>query len=86
MWYMDLLALGTAGRIDPSIVLGGGIGVGFRYLHRSGFTFPAEVPLFGATAQGSGNNSYGYSGAAALGNFYLASAVSLPMVSIGYRF
>jgi hypothetical protein len=84
MWYMDVLALGTAGRVDPSVTIGGGIGIGFRYLHRSGFTFSAKVPLFGATGQVSGN--YGYSGAAALGNFYLASAVSLPVVSLGYRF
>jgi hypothetical protein len=84
MWYMDLLALGTAGRLGDSVIGGAGIGVGFRYLHRTGFTFSLKAPIFGATAQLSGNMPY--SGASAVGNFYLANFVSLPAVSVGYRF
>lgn len=86
MWFMDALFLATAGRVGDQALLGGGVGVGFRYLHRSGFTFGAKLPVFGATAQLSSSTPGGYSGAAALGNFYLANLVSLPAVTFGYRF
>jgi hypothetical protein len=84
MWYLDLLALGTAGRVSQDqLVAGAGLGIGFRYLHRSGFTFSAKLPVFGATTALSGQ---GFDGASSLGAFYLANLVSLPAISIGYRF
>jgi hypothetical protein len=83
MWYLDLLALGTAGRNDERTVAGAGVGFGFRYLHRSGFTFSVKVPVFGATTALSGP---GMDGATSLGHFYLANLVSLPLLSVGYRF
>jgi hypothetical protein len=87
-WQVDMMGLATAGRIDSYQTLGGvGVGVGFRYLHTSGFTFGAKIPVFGATLPLGGSSPFGgpYTGAASLGNFYLASFITLPCVSFGYR-
>lgn len=87
MWYLDLMALGTAGRTrTDNAIVGGGLGLGFRYLHRSGFTFSTKVPIFGATAEPVSAPFSGFNGAQSLSTFYLASLISLPVVSIGYRF
>jgi hypothetical protein len=59
---------------------GVGVGLGFRYLHKSGLTLGFKIPIVGFAING------GSSGAASAGTYYLANLVALPIVSIGIRF
>jgi len=90
-WKMDILLQASPGwrnfyPQDNSRVVSAFVGVGavlgFRYEHRSGFSLGFKIPVFGY--------SIGRNGPAGtitgVGNYYLASIVSLPVVSLGYRF
>lgn len=94
MWVMDLFGLVNPGwqrRYDffnctqfscqPFVApfFGLGVGLGFRYLHWSGFTFGIKGPVFGAAINGGDTSS------AAVGMFYLANLIGLPILSFGYR-
>lgn len=81
MWFMDLYGLGNPGWLGGSILMGIGAGIGVRFLHRSGFTLGFKLPIFGAAVSSAGTTT-----AAAVGLFYLANAIALPVFSLGYRF
>lgn len=59
--------------------VGIGAGVGFRFLHWSGFTFGIKAPVFGAAINGGSTTSE------AVSLFYLANLIGLPIVSFGFR-
>lgn len=85
MWFMDFFvdALpGWATQGGAEAVVGAGVGLGFRYLHRSGFTAGFKIPVFGASFSTASN----YSTSQSVGMFYLFSAIALPIISFGYRF
>lgn len=92
MWVLDVFGVVNPGwqrRYDACFdfgcspvtypFVGLGAGVGFRYLHWSGFTFGIKAPVFGAAINGGATTS------AAVGTFYLANLVGLPIVSFGFR-
>jgi hypothetical protein len=94
MWVLDVFGLVNPGwqqRSDfntcnqfvcvPANVpfVGIGVGAGFRFLHWSGFTFGFKLPVFGAAING------GRTTAEAVGTFYLANFVGLPILSFGIR-
>lgn len=94
MWVLDVFGVVNPGwqqRYDinscnqfacvPANVpfVGIGAGVGFRFLHWSGFTFGIKAPVFGAAINGGSTTSE------AVGTFYLANLVGLPIVSFGFR-
>jgi hypothetical protein len=81
MWFMDLFGLANPGWMSGAPFLGIGAGLGLRFLHRSGFTMGFKLPLLGGVI---GANQSGT--AAAVGYFFLANAIALPVVSFGYRF
>ncbi|MBL8952172.1 MAG: hypothetical protein JNK82_15425 [Myxococcaceae bacterium] len=91
-WMMDVLGIVPVGWMQNfstngrDIYGGAGVGVGFRYLHRSGFTLGFKVPVFGFTLGTPVANAGGSAGATSVGLFYLANAISLPVVSFGFRF
>jgi hypothetical protein len=86
MWFMDFFVdalpgwWGQGGSIAP--VVGVGAGLGFRFLHRSGFTAGFKIPVFGA----SFSSMSGFSTSQSVGMYYLFSLIALPIVSFGYRF
>ncbi|MEW5742385.1 MAG: hypothetical protein AB1938_25940 [Myxococcota bacterium] len=86
MWFMDFFLEALPGwwtsQGAPGAVVGLGGGMGFRYLHRSGFTAGFKVPVFGAAFSVESN----VSSAQSVGFFYLFNGVALPIVSFGYRF
>lgn len=86
MWYMDLFAEALPGWFRPSgvtePVVGVGAGLGFRYLHRSGFTAGFKVPVFGASFSGFSN----FTTSQSVGLFYMFNGIALPIFSFGYRF
>jgi hypothetical protein len=87
MWVLDLFGMvnpGWQSTWNPTFTsysarpfLGLGVGVGFRFLHWSGFTFGLKIPVFGAALNGGRRTSD------AVATFYLANVVSLPMISFG---
>lgn len=89
MWLLDLFAVVNPGwqtrwdqfSMDSSArpFVGLGVGLGFRLLHWSGFTFGIKVPVFGAAINGGSTTSE------AVSTFYLANGVGLPIVSFGYH-
>lgn len=87
MWHMDFFIDALPGWVQlggfgPSLVVGVGGGLGFRYLHRSGFTMGFKLPVFGA----SFSSASSFNTTASVGYFYLFSAIALPVISFGYRF
>lgn len=65
--------------------VGLGVGIGFHYTSPRGWAIGFKAPLLGAAPTLGGTGS-GYDVTAATEMFYLANVVSLPMVSLGYRF
>lgn len=88
MWFLDFFFEALPGwwnlgsRLNPSFFVGAGVGLGFRYLHRSGFTVGFKLPVFGA----SFSSAVGFTAAASVGTYYLFNAIALPVISFGYRF
>lgn len=86
MWFMDLLGILNPARTNWLAAdkwgLGLGAGIGLRYLHHSGFTMGLKLPLLGAYIDNGGEQSTQSSVAL----FFLANAIALPVVSLGYRF
>lgn len=89
-WYFDCFAFTVPGwQKIPGLVrappfIGLGVGLGFRWVHRSGFTLGFKVPLAGmAFGEGAGVaptvSQY-------VATFYYASVFALPVVSLGYSF
>lgn len=89
-WYMDVFFLvGALGQTN-NLPLDGfsvplGLGLGFRYQHKNGFTLGFKLPVFGG-AVGPAVSYAGNTGTASIERFYLASGVALPFVSLGYTF
>jgi hypothetical protein len=88
MWYFDVFAMATPGWFDAfkRPVVGLGAGVGFRYLHRSGFTFELKAPVFGLAVGPGVNANYDGGTGEMMSKFYLGSLIGLPIASFGYRF
>jgi hypothetical protein len=89
MWFMDFLGIANPawmGRNWQSNKLQAGIGlgagVGLRYLHHSGFTLGLKLPLLGGFIYNGGPQEVSKT----VGYFFLANAIALPVVSLGYRF
>jgi hypothetical protein len=88
MWVFDLFGEVSGGNtfISPppgDTVFGAvGVGLGFRWLHHSGFVLGFKLPLFGAAIATKVSLQPGD----AVGVFYLANLLALPLVSLGYRF
>lgn len=88
MWFMDVFVealpgwLRTSGFTTVDLVVGVGGGLGFRYLHPSGFTVGFKVPAFGASFTTRPNAD----GPQSVGSFYLFNLITLPIISFGYRF
>jgi hypothetical protein len=91
-WKMDLMLQVTPGWTrwfpseTPTSTLYGFVGVGatvgFRYESRGGFSLGFRIPVFGYAIGRTGPRGT----IVGVGNYYLASIVSLPIVSFGYRF
>jgi hypothetical protein len=87
MWVLDLFGVVNPGwqamwnsgftSYSAQPFVGLGVGVGFRMLHWSGFTFGLKIPVFGAAINGGTRTSE------SVATFYLANAISLPIVSFG---
>lgn len=95
MWFMDFIGMVPVGWLQtgcfvspcPNQPYGGfGVGVGFRLLHRSGFTLGFKIPVFGFTVGPAASAGSGFQGASSVGLFYLAALIALPLVSFGFRF
>lgn len=88
MWFMDFFVEALPGWQQsfnfstPNLVVGVGGGLGFRYLHRSGFTMGFKLPVFGASFSTQTN----FSASQSVGAFFLFNAIALPIISFGYRF
>lgn len=82
-WKMEVFGMASAMRLDVEQPWIGsmGIGVGFHYTSGGGFTIGFKIPIFGYSF-----SSQRMHGGEALAFYYLASATSLPFVSMGYRF
>jgi hypothetical protein len=61
-----------------------GVGIGVHYTHRSGFTLGFKAPILGYAFRGP--VGYDDSPGNPVVNFYLASAIGLPLMNLGYRF
>jgi hypothetical protein len=74
----------TFGSQSTHTYIGVGAGIGFHYTASSGWTVGVKLPIVGASAgdYGSGDQTVG----AATGYYYWSSAMSLPVLSFGYRF
>ena len=80
--------------------MGVGVSAGFHYTTQNGFTIGFKIPIFGVAPGCSGvfGNSYDDAGNPIAGcakvrtggelvaNYYLQAGMSLPIVSLGYRF
>jgi hypothetical protein len=91
MWYFDMYALGMGGKLTSYAPSGSsygalGVGVGLRYLHRSGFTMGFKLPLFGASFGDSVNLNGSFNGATSLSNFYFGYLMSSAPLTLGFRF
>jgi hypothetical protein len=87
-WYLDVFGELAPGWVQYVVYdaptqgsgyLGIGVGVGFRYLHKSGLTLGLKVPLFGIAAGGG-------SASTSVLTYYEANLIALPALSIGIRF
>jgi hypothetical protein len=63
-----------------------GLGMGFHYTASSGWCIGVKLPVIGATAIGNRPYSSTTGVGESVGFYYLASAMSLPVFSFGYRF
>lgn len=97
VWVLDIFGLVNPGWHTRSLgcdingcgaerapYLGLGVGIGFRYLHWSGFTFGLKAPIFGGAINASSTDAAA-SSADAVSLFFLSNLVALPIVSVGYR-
>ncbi|MCC6811933.1 MAG: hypothetical protein IT381_31205 [Deltaproteobacteria bacterium] len=88
-WKLDILGMLGGGWNDlwrgESLVrygyMGGGIGVGFRFEHQSGFSLGFKIPAFGYMG-----SPYIRRTRDGIVLFYMNAIASLPIVSFGYRF
>jgi hypothetical protein len=62
-----------------------GAGIGMRFVFKSRLVLGLKLPLMGAAYSPSISQSYAGTSNAVL-TFYLASAVALPIISLGFRF
>jgi hypothetical protein len=90
-WVMDFLGTVAPGGSSmswgpTSFYTAVGVGLGFRLLHASGFTLGFKIPVFGMAFGPAVGGRESFRGDVSVGSYYLASGVSLPVVSFGYRF
>jgi hypothetical protein len=86
-WYFDLFGEGQGGKLLGNSHAAIGMGVGLRYLHRSGFTMGFKLPVFGMSVGDASKDGNGqFSGPASLGNYYLGYLCSQAPLTLGFRF
>jgi hypothetical protein len=88
-WNMDVFAHLNIAQLDSyeGNIVGGGLGMGFHYTAPNGFTVGFKFPIFGYSGLVKNNDTGSDNGSAqGVAYYYLSSVMSLPVVSIGYRF
>lgn len=86
VWTGELFALGQPGSVSGfGGFFGVGAGFGMRFVFRSRLVLGLKLPLLGG-ALSSALLGFGNPAPNVVGYFYLASAVALPVVSLGFRF
>jgi hypothetical protein len=92
VWTGELFALAQPGWANYALGISGqeaffsaGVGMGMRFIFKSRLVLGLKFPLMGAAFSPSLSQSY-QSASNSVGVFYLASAVALPLVSLGFRF
>jgi hypothetical protein len=92
-WHLDLFAHvapmffpgGNYGQsFGQAFYVGLGVGFGFRYVSATGWCIGIKLPMLGGAA--GTYPTYNSGVGVVAGYYYLASAVSLPVFSVGYRF
>jgi hypothetical protein len=91
MWFFDMYAQGLGGKMalstnTPSSYGALGLGVGLRYLHRSGFTIGFKLPVFGVSFGDAVSSNGSFNGASSLGGYYLGNLMSSAPLTLGFRF
>jgi hypothetical protein len=81
-WRMEIFAHVTPMVFNNEIDTALGVGIGFHYTFRSGFTLGFKSPILGYSIRSAG---YGFTGDG-VPYYYFASSIGLPLVSLGYRF
>src|SRR5450432_1575468 len=82
MWYFDIYGQGLAGKMNLSGLQSGsgfgaiGLGVGIRYLHRSGFTVGFKLPVFGVSFGDAVSSGGSFNGPNSLAYYYLGNVLS----------
>jgi hypothetical protein len=89
-WRFDLFGLVLPLYLGGSYTyLGLGAGIGLRFETHAGFSFGVKVPVIGYSAR-IGHSPYGYDSPFHAGYgfayYYLAAAMGMPLLSVGYRF
>jgi hypothetical protein len=84
-WQYDFFVIGGGSNWSPSQneaspYLAAGAGFGFHVTLDSGFAFGIKAPLLGYASGTTGGTATG------LGTFFGFSVVSVPLLSVGYRF
>ncbi|MFN0063141.1 MAG: hypothetical protein ACKVPX_11580 [Myxococcaceae bacterium] len=90
-WVMDFLGTIAPGGFSPdwgptNFYTALGVTLGFRMLHPSGFTLGFKIPVFGMSFGPAISRGGLFRGDASVGTYYLSSGLSLPIMSLGYRF
>jgi hypothetical protein len=80
-WNIDIFAHLDVARLTDYDV-GGGVGLGFHYTANNGFTLGFKIPILGYSSVGGSNST----SADSVALYYLGAVMSLPVISLGYRF
>ena len=80
-WNIDIFAHLDIARVGE-YAIGGGVGLGFHYTANNGFTLGFKIPILGYSSTGSSTSG----SADSVAFYYLGAVMSLPVVSLGYRF
>ena len=80
-WNMDIFAHLDIARFSEYDI-GGGVGIGFHYTASNGFTLGFKIPILGYSGTNESNNN----SAEGVAFYYLGAVMSLPVISLGYRF
>jgi hypothetical protein len=80
-WKFEVFTYLASAKLAPDWAVGIGVGIGLHYTFRSGFAVGFKAPILGyAFGQHLSSGSDG------VAIYYLASAMGMPLLSLGYRF
>lgn len=80
---LDIFAHFSPVRLEDQWDFGFGVGFGFHYTTKSGFTLAVKIPVIGYSVRHGGDD---HEKGEAAGYYYLTGVMSLPVFSLGYRF